>query len=584
MGSDELKTTLQGEPRPVERAGSGPLERNGTGLLPLHALSGSELINRILAMDSPEAYVQGLSCEDLYWLVKKVGADDAGPLLQLASEDQWQYILDLEVWQKDGLDLEAEDRWLERLRQADLGRLTRWMVSEEGEAMAYLYFFRRLEVLVKPSDDDLDLPDGFFTLDGVFYLRAPHEEARETVTAVLHSLAANDFQRFQALLATLGGVIPAECEEEMYRLRNVRLAEHGFLPYDEALAIYAPLDPRFLAKGDEKQPAALTLPDWVRGEEALPLAPLHHGGVKGPLAEVVSRADDPVFLERMQLEFAGLCNQIVVADRMARFELEDLLRVSRKGAGYINIALDRAAAGDLDRARSLVERNSLAALFRTGFGEVLSLRWEAERWVKESWFAAQELPPGFWGEAWGGALSGALESKPRFYAGVGEKDPVRDFQSLEEVESTRRTLAVLRVLDGLLARISARHAVERSLLGNEPGTFRSILFNPFAYACLGLEPSLNPLSLDQARAWLEQLGGGRRGGSTPMAAFQAHFVDAMAGYAAGFSDGDLQILQAALRGLWREFEEEYGQLSPEALSPRYARFIWIDPGPEAPPR
>ena len=31
----------------------------------------------------------------------------------------------------------------------------------------------------------------------------------------------------------LSGVAPAEVEEEMYRRRNVRLSEDGFLPYEE---------------------------------------------------------------------------------------------------------------------------------------------------------------------------------------------------------------------------------------------------------------------------------------------------------------------------------------------------------------
>ncbi|WP_028321199.1 DUF6178 family protein [Desulfatiglans anilini] len=574
MGSDDMKTVLPADRPPRGGADLLALERDKGGLLPLQVLSGSELINRVLAMDSPEAYVQDLSSEDLYWLVKKVGADDAGPLLQLASEDQWQYILDLELWRKDSLELEAADRWLARLQQADLRRLTRWLVSEEGQSLGYLYFFRRLEVLVKSSDEDLEIPDGFFTLDGIFYLRVPWEEARQAVTAILHTLAANDFQKLQALLATLGGVIPAELEEGMYRLRNVRLAEHGFLPYEEALAIYAPLDPRFLARPDDAEAPALGLPDWVLEEEPLPVAPLYHGGVKGPLAEALSHADDPVFLERMQMEFAGLCNQIVVADRMTSFELEDLIRVSRKGAGYINIALERAASGDLERARSLIERNTLAALFRAGFGEVLSLRWEAERWTKESWFAGEGLQPGFWGEVWGGTLSAVLEPRPRFFAGIGATEHVRDFHCLEEVESARRSLGLLKVLDRLLGSISEGCGLDRRLLRAEAAAFEPILFNPFAYVCLGLEPSLEPLPVEQARAWLKRLGG-----SAPMAAFEDLFIATMTGYAAGFSEADLQTLETALRTLWHEFEEEYGQVSPETLSSRYAPFIWIESAP-----
>ena len=48
-------------------------------------------------------------------------------------------------------------------------------------------------------------------------------------------------------------LIPSEIEEELFRLRNVRLAEKGFLPFHEAVGVYQPLQPRELA-AREKRP------------------------------------------------------------------------------------------------------------------------------------------------------------------------------------------------------------------------------------------------------------------------------------------------------------------------------------------
>jgi len=41
--------------------------------------------------------------------------------------------------------------------------------------------------------------------------------------------------------------ISNETEEELYRLRTNRLAEYGFASFEEALAVYAPLDPSVLS-------------------------------------------------------------------------------------------------------------------------------------------------------------------------------------------------------------------------------------------------------------------------------------------------------------------------------------------------
>ncbi len=57
--------------------------------------SGSQLLNAILDMENPKAFVRSLSEVDFYWLVKRIGEDDALPLLELASTKQWIHILDM---------------------------------------------------------------------------------------------------------------------------------------------------------------------------------------------------------------------------------------------------------------------------------------------------------------------------------------------------------------------------------------------------------------------------------------------------------------------------------------------------------
>jgi len=61
------------------------------------------------------------------------------------------------------------------------------------------------------------------------------------VEGILKTMAGEDLLKYHSLLTGLAGVLPADLKEDMYRLRNVRIAEHGFLPREEALLVYAPL-------------------------------------------------------------------------------------------------------------------------------------------------------------------------------------------------------------------------------------------------------------------------------------------------------------------------------------------------------
>jgi hypothetical protein len=79
------------------------------------SLSGSVALNRILGLENPEAFVRNMAHVDLYWAVKKIGEEDALPVLQMASSEQWQFLLDLELWKKDRLDLGQASAWMGRL-------------------------------------------------------------------------------------------------------------------------------------------------------------------------------------------------------------------------------------------------------------------------------------------------------------------------------------------------------------------------------------------------------------------------------------------------------------------------------------
>ncbi|NIR13799.1 MAG: hypothetical protein GWN86_07550, partial [Desulfobacterales bacterium] len=79
--------------------------------------------------------------------------------------------------------------------------------------LASTHLFKSIEVIVVDNDDEAcDLPEGFFSLDGVFHIRVTDPEHRETIENILREMARADNFRYQAFLTGLAGLLPAEME------------------------------------------------------------------------------------------------------------------------------------------------------------------------------------------------------------------------------------------------------------------------------------------------------------------------------------------------------------------------------------
>ena len=555
-----------------------PISRNDGSLLKrIPYLSGKEILDRILEQEDPRPLIQQLPHGDFFWLVKKVGDDDCLPLLELASEDQWQYLLDLELWQKDRVQIDYASRWIAKLQQADIRRLVRWFFGK-GQAVAYYYFFRSIQVMAKQDDEAPDLPNDFFTLDGIFYVRTLDKEHRETIENILQTMSDEDLDRYHTFLLGLSGVLPAELEEDMYRLKNVRLAEHGFLPFEEALSVYAPLAPESLTC---EEPVEM-VNDTPLDEEILelaPLSPLIHAEGQNLWTAVSSRIVDNEFFNKIRLEFGGLCNQIFSADGELNNELEALIKTCQKAAGYLNLALEKLCGSDIVSAEKLVRKNSLVSIFRVGFGLALDLKWEAERWLKRSWFNGQGLDFNFWGHEWGERLAGLVATKPSLYVGYEGGEEYRGFEKLSELDDCNRILNRVMVLDTLLARLAELYPLHTEIIQDSRLSFHPLLFNLFARKLLKLETGFSGISHHQARKFIGNLRGGDKKQPYKMSGFEKIFVREIMAYAGDLESKSFKTLEDTLTLIWREFCEDYEWVSLEDLDEKFQRSLWIIPSP-----
>jgi hypothetical protein len=428
-----------------------------------------EIMAAILEHPRPAALVHSYSEQDLHFLVHEIGPESALPLLALASNRQWEYMLDMEVWRRDRFDFQQITGWLLLLLNADADRLVRWCFDEKLE-FTELYLFRNIELRILETDQaPSDFGEGFFTDDDTFYVRmvdypvTTPEEANiqnlrnEMVSQLLRRLSMYDHPRYQGLLMEAMGLIPSEVEEEEYRLRNVRLAEKGFKPFDEAVGVYQPLRREEL----ESRPKKVFSKEQI-DDARFPVPQFAFGfpGGDNLFVRALKGIQAPSVVQQLQVELAALCNQVVTADGQTIRGRAQLAGVVTMVSGYLSIGLESLVAASKPRQAARAARHIqdflLEDIFRFGFARVLELKWRAGRWLKKSWCQAQRIGLAFWGEEWLGMLGGLLIEKPQFYDSGGTESNYRAFAALKEIEAVGRVLQQVETLDRLLGNMETK--------------------------------------------------------------------------------------------------------------------------------
>ncbi len=555
----------------------------------IFSLSSEQALDAILDFPQPAALVHSFSEEDFYFSIHDIGIEDSYQLLTLASDRQWEYIVDIETWEKDRIDLTSATRWFGLLINVDPNRFIRWFFEQKIEFIEF-YLYKNIEVRIRETDQDpSDFGDEFFTHDDTFYIRfidgsfdvssdengsdKDIKAQREAfILKFLEMLSAFDLATYQKVLMESSSVIPAEIEEEEYRLRSKRLAEKGFLPYEEAVGIYQPLS----VKNFKKESPKFTTNDPAR-KLFLPLPIYPTGMIEGDhlFAGALERIDIDDIVEQVQIEFAGLCNRIVAADQKTIREREELKHIVQKACGYINIGLEGLIENDgvfdVNRCSGLIQKYSLSSIFKVGYGHALDLKWRAERWRKKSWFEQEGLLISFWGEEWLGVLGGLLLKKPLFYDNYKTGVLYREFISMEDIRKTEKVLNEIMAFDDLFSQMKIKpEPIEDGFL-----THQNFLLTLWARYYLGLKKELKPLSVDELKRFFEDLWDRKDKPNKIHLAMKEDFLNFISGQTGLINSDISRKMGYALENLFNQLEKECGEVIKEDLDPRYIHLFLI---------
>lgn len=553
-------------------------------------LPPAKALDRILNDRQPAALVHSFPEQDFYLLVNEIGPQDSLPLLSMATNKQWEHLVDLETWQKDRIEINSVTRWMSLLLEADSQRFIRWLLNDQLEFIEF-YLFKNLEVRIREHDQDpADFGDEFFTLDDVYYLKftdIPTEsesgklidkQRRKFLTQLVQRLAAADHQIYQNVFLEAAHVIPAETEEGCYRWRTMRLAEKGFLPFDEAVGIYQPIQPgelegkhkKFIPRASQQ---VSTLP--------VPVSPLRELKQDNYFTRALQKIEAANIVQLLQTEFANLCNQIVVADRRTIGERDALQEVVKKASGYVSIGLEQMLKDKKDdaaRAAALIIRYPLQDIFRAGFGAALKLKWRAEKWLSKCWFAQADLRLTFWGEQWMGVVGGLLVKKPLYYDNYKSGVLYREFATVEDIRESEAVFDQVVAVDELLSvmNIKMDPPAQYGFL-----TYKNLLLTLWARHYRRLKgEKLKALTLKQFLPFFEKLlpqpiDSGPRVAGKISAEMKTAFLNWLA-TETGLKDYEItDRLGQTFENLFNEIESEYGRVAATDIDPRFVHLFLI---------
>lgn len=536
---------------------------------------GQKALESILDAPAPATLIQSFSNQDLYYLMHKIGPSDFIPVLSMAASGQWEYILDLDVWDNDRIDCRHMTRVLDILFQADPQRLMRWLVKEKPDFIEY-YYFRQMEIRIRehdalPPEDHED----FITFDDQFYFRflktpkgedpegetglSADDRAPELIETMLKTVAAMDLSVFQGLLLESASILPAETEEEQFRLKNARLAEQGFLPAHEAIGIYQPVRSDRLKP---RQGALLYKTDPFDPDMALP--PQYHAQyIRGEtlFEQSFSQVREHLRLD-LDSELAALINKVISADKIKIRKKEDLEQAVWKTLRFLSCGLEvligPAQPTTPFTGAAVLEKYFLADIFRAGSSRSIELRTRMMQWHAGSFIRSRTLPLSFLDEQWLGVAGGLLLDRPLFFDNFRTgSEMYRPFETLGEIEDTRRTVDEIIAVDTVLKQIDPdTGAADLRII-----TWKTLMLTLWAKNRIGLEPDLSAIETAVFRPFFKQM--------FEAANRQIREDDFLLWISERTGVDVPDAFLRTARNLFAELEDEYGQVETGRIDPRF---------------
>jgi hypothetical protein len=389
----------------------------------------------LLSSPDPRAAVRTVPAQELYLTILSSADDEAQAILRFAARPQLEFVFDIDGWLDDRLDAGRSAQWLLRLCEAGPELVARFC-AEADESLVVLLLSTLLHVykLDESVDPRFAPPDRpLMTLDRTYFFELREgvpDELADAFSQALSLLRARSVNSYQSLLEQVMWSIPSEVSETAFQARNSRLAEKGFPPLEESLAVWSSGNTPL-----REQRTRL----MARIEAAAPRSDL-------PASSSSPRLDSTLtsLTHAMQLlpaeqregwlhELVRTANRFAVASREHLGAPETHHRAFQTACAHLELGVAQLAGHDLQRRGVALSQISVRELVRLGTGAVLT-RSHLARQLRQGWIAHAPLGIERLDQPWVELLNGLCAPRP-YYSLDGANRPFQRFADLERVDA-----------------------------------------------------------------------------------------------------------------------------------------------------
>ena len=327
-------------------------------------LVGDVDLNKIILDKKAKEVVQAIEPMKFYRALMANGASDSLEVLQLASDEQVTRILDYDTWHEGRLVPRKAFQWLSLY--AEIGKKElygRFKALEEEYQLALLSPFIRVyeeEEYENLSDVEQDALYSFPNNSIYYKILTDDSVVEKFIHDLLTATMEENMEYALSLVAHASYLPPNESEQSISQFRNARNEEDGFVPYEEAVTAFYPIDDKKL----EAKWNALA----VSASEGLTVTA--NGSISGEpfLAKVLQFGSEELWTARQSKElndsFMYLANQLASSLGVEPGDLEELKKLLEQVYSLTGFALQTLSNDDYKLAASILREEYPKTLFR----------------------------------------------------------------------------------------------------------------------------------------------------------------------------------------------------------------------------
>lgn len=318
--------------------------------------------------DTP-GLVKSIPIQPLYMAVKKAGMDQVANLLPQFSKDQREALVDLDLWQKDALDVTNFEFWPRTYAMCkDLA-----VVQEFAKSESFLLYLKSVCNIYTFDVEDPEYPDHdnyFLTEDNLLLVEynddfAINKEVQYLIKNLYGDLGPENAYTLLFKIVSDSHMI---LTEEVYQLKKERLRDFGFVDYFDALELRSHFNDlngiNYFIK--TKKTATGSLDDIHKNQK------LHSSSIvsyKTGLDDIhleLSKLNDSKRSDFLQFNFVRLVNGTIALENSLKEGPIAMNRVGKVTKQLIELGFDYIKLHHLDKDVNLFTKFDFIDLFRVG--------------------------------------------------------------------------------------------------------------------------------------------------------------------------------------------------------------------------